>query len=350
MGAKRTAGVVAGVVVVGAVAAAITVFNLPEKEDNADPGSTAPAATADIAKTTLVDRESHDGTLGHGDTITISARGSGTVTGLPPQGSTVKRGAALYRIDNKPVILLYGTLPAYRTLSSGTTGSDVKLFEQNLWALGYRGFTVDRTYSASTASAVRKWQKAAGITRTGTVETNQIVYAAGEVRVDSWSTEVGALVGGGTELEKITGIVPLATVSLEMSSARLAKQNAGVKVTLPDGKIVDGKISKLETVLSKGEDGEADTTKISVVISFTKAVTSSGTAAVSVAFTAGQRPNVLAVPVAALVALAEGGYGVQVVDGTTTRIVAVQTGLFADGQVEIKGNGLQAGNKVVMPS
>jgi multidrug efflux pump subunit AcrA (membrane-fusion protein) len=87
-----------------------------------------------------------------------------------------------------------------------------------------------------------------------------------------------------------------------------------------------------------------------VTIRFTSAVKSMGAAAVTVAFTAGQRPNVLTVPVAALLALAEGGYGVQVVDGSTTRIVAVETGLFADGKVEITGTGLQAGLKVAMPS
>jgi multidrug efflux system membrane fusion protein len=69
-----------------------------------------------------------------------------------------------------------------------------------------------------------------------------------------------------------------------------------------------------------------------------------------VAFTAGERPDVLAVPVPALLALAEGGYGVQVVEGDTTRTVAVETGLFADGKVEITGNGLQAGLKVAVPS
>jgi multidrug efflux pump subunit AcrA (membrane-fusion protein) len=87
-----------------------------------------------------------------------------------------------------------------------------------------------------------------------------------------------------------------------------------------------------------------------VTIRPTSAVTSVGPAAVPVAFTAGRRPHVLAVPVAALLALAEGGYGVQVVDGTTTRTVAVKTGLFADGKVEITGDGLHAGMKVAMPS
>jgi peptidoglycan hydrolase-like protein with peptidoglycan-binding domain len=350
MGARRTAAVVAGMVAVGAVAAAITVFNLPQSEDNPDSGTTTPVSTADITKQTLIDREKHDGTLGHGDTITISARGNGTVTALPKAGATVGRGQELFRVDNKPVTLLYGSLPAWRTLSTGVEGVDVKQFEQNLWALGYRGFTFDSTYSSSTASAVKDWQKDLGLTRTGVVEPSQIVYAAGEVRVDSLSTEVGALVGPGTAVEKITGTVPLATVELDMSSARLAKQDAAVQVTLPDGKVVPGVIIEVATVLSKGENGESDTTEIQVTIRFTTLVNSTGTAAVTVAFTAGERPNVLTVPVVALLALAEGGYGVQVVDGGTTRIVAVETGLFADGQVEITGNGLQAGMKVAVPS
>jgi hypothetical protein len=59
---------------------------------------------------------------------------------------------------------------------------------------------------------------------------------------------------------------------------------------------------------------------------------------------------VLTVPVAALLALAEGGYGVQVVTGTATRIVAVRTGLFAAGRVEVSGDGLTEGMTVGMPS
>jgi peptidoglycan hydrolase-like protein with peptidoglycan-binding domain len=342
--------VVAGVLSVGAVAAAITVFNLPDAQESPNTASNTPASTADITELTLIDRENHDGTLGHGDTTTISSRGNGTVTRLPAEGTTVTRGKAIFHLDNKPVTLLYGSLPAYRTLSTGVKGTDVKQLEQNLWALGYRGFTVDETYSSSTASAVKEWQDDLDLTKTGRIDPSQIVYATGAVRVDSLSTQAGAVVGPGAAVEKVTGISPLATVVLDTSSERLAKQGAAVQVTLPDGKVVLGKIIKVATVVSQGDNGESDTTKIQVTIRFTSAVKSLGAAAVTVAFTAGERPNVLAVPVAALLALAEGGYGVQVVDASTTRIVAVETGLFADGKVEITGNGLQAGMKVAMPS
>jgi peptidoglycan hydrolase-like protein with peptidoglycan-binding domain len=350
MGARRTVSVVAGVVAVGAVAAAITVFNLPKAKDSPSSASTTPVSTADITKQTLIDRENHDGTLGHGASTTISSRGNGTVTWLPAEGMTVRRGEALFRLDNKAVTLLYGSLPAYRVLSTGVEGSDVKQFEQNLWALGYRGFTIDTTSSDSTASAVKKWQGALGLTKTGSVDPSQIVYADGEVRVDSVNLQVGALVGPGTAVEKITGTSPLTTVDLDMSSARLVKMGASVQIKLPDAKVVSGKIIKAVTVVTPGANGGSATTKIEVTIRFDSEVSSAGTAAVTVAFTAGERKDVLTVPVSALLALAEGGYGVQVVDGTTTKIVAVETGLFADGRVEIKGDGLQVGMKVGVPS
>ncbi|MFB4277394.1 peptidoglycan-binding protein [Nonomuraea sp. MTCD27] len=350
MGTRRTVGVVAGALAVGTVAAAVTAFNLPDPDDSPRSTGGTPAATAEITKQTLVDRESHDGVLAHGDSTTISSRGSGTITALPAEGTTISRGKAIFRLDDKPVTLLYGSLPPYRTLKTGVKGADVKQFEQNLWALGYRGFTPDSTYSWATASVVKDWQDDLGIRETGMVEPGQIVYADGRVRVDSLSLQRGAVVGPGTEIEQVTGTSPLATVVLDASSGRLAKQGAAVRIELSEGKVVPGKIEKVATIVTKADDGQSNTTKFQATIGFDDDVKSQGMAAVSVAFTAGRRPNVLAVPVAALVALAEGGYGVQLVEAGGTRFVAVETGLFADGKVEITGSGLEAGMKVAMPS
>jgi peptidoglycan hydrolase-like protein with peptidoglycan-binding domain len=342
MGNRRTAGVVAGVLSAGAVAAAITVVNLPE----ASSSPSTPPPTADITRQTLIDRENHDGTLGHGDTTTIAARAAGTVTALPVEGATVTRGRAIFRLDDRPVTLLYGALPAYRTLRTGVRGADVRQLERNLHALGYRGFTVDTRYSAATASAVRTWQEKLHLRETGTVGPSQIVYAAGAVRVDSLSTPVGTVVGPGATVEKVTGTAPLATVGLDMSAGRLAKQGATVRVTLPDGTVAPGRIITVMTVVRPGDNDDPATTAIQVTIRFTAAVVSMGAAAVTVAFTAGERRNVLTVPVAALLALADGGYGVQIAGAT----VPVETGLFADGRVQITGTGLRAGLKVAMPS
>jgi hypothetical protein len=53
------------------------------------------------------------------------------------------------------------------------------------------------------------------------------------------------------------------------------------------------------------------------------------------------------VPVTALLALAEGGYGLEVVaeDGTTST-VPVDTGLFAEGKVEVSSPEIEEGTVV----
>ncbi|MGA5304477.1 efflux RND transporter periplasmic adaptor subunit [Nucisporomicrobium flavum] len=339
--------------VAGAVAAvgaaAVVAAGLPSGGDDAAQAKTVPPGTARVTKQTLVDTQSVDGELGYGDTTKRKARLSGTVTALAASGSTVSRGRALYRIDNDPVVLLYGTLPAYRTLSPGDDGRDVKQFEANLWALGYRGFTVDKSYTSATADAVRDWQDDLGVPETGRVDPARIVYAAGKVRVDSRQAAPGDVVQPGAALLSTTGTGRVATVSLEASDARLARKGAAVTVTLPDGKQAKGKIVDVETTVTPGEGQQEDTTTFDVTVGGF----SSGAldhAAVTVDFTAAKRDNVLTVPVAALLALAEGGYGLEVVEGDTSRIVAVRTGMFADGRVEVSGAGITDGTTVGTPA
>jgi hypothetical protein len=59
------------------------------------------------------------------------------------------------------------------------------------------------------------------------------------------------------------------------------------------------------------------------------------------------RHGVLVVPATALLALREGGYGVQLPDGS---VVAVTTGMFAGGMVEISGDAVHEGTRVVVSS
>ncbi|MBG0567693.1 peptidoglycan-binding protein [Actinoplanes aureus] len=347
---RRTTVGLAAVLTAGAAAAAVIVAGLPEAESGTGSGSTLPTTTEQVKKETLVDTESHDGSLGYGDSTTLTTRLSGTVTGLPATGATIKRGKALYHLDNDPVVLLYGSLPAYRDLSPGVEGADVKQFEKNLWALGYRGFDVDDEYTSATADAVEDWQDDLGLTETGTVELGRVVYRSGPVRADAQTATVGEAAQPGAEMLEVTGTGRVATVELDMGDQRLAKKGAAVQVTLPDGKAVPGKISDVTTFVDTSDNpNEEDTTKLRLSITFGKAPGGLDEASVTVAFTSSQRENVLTVPVNALLALAEGGYGVQVVEAATTRTVAVVTGLFADGRVEVSGGGLTEGMTVGVP-
>jgi hypothetical protein len=73
-------------------------------------------------------------------------------------------------------------------------------------------------------------------------------------------------------------------------------------------------------------------------------------APVTVGIVSARARGVLAVPVSALVALAGGGYAVEVVHGPGGHLVAVRTGLFAQTLVQVSGPGLTAGQRVEVPA
>jgi hypothetical protein len=149
-----------------------------------------------------------------------------------------------------------------------------------------------------------------------------------------------------------TGGRRLVTIALAVSKQHLVKAGMNARITLPGGKTVTGTVSTVGTVATEDKSADSSTTTIEVTVTVADQSALGGfdKAPVKVAFVAVERPNVLAVPVAALLALAEGGYGVQVVEGSGTRIVPVTPGLFADGQVEVTGEGITAGTVVGVPA
>jgi multidrug efflux system membrane fusion protein len=317
------------------------------------PATGLPPATTPVTIETLTDYTEVDGTLGYGDRVELTARGAGTVTWLPAAGAVVERGAALYKLDELPITLLYGTLPAYRSLTVDTEGADVRQFEENLAALGYSGFTVDDTYTGRTAEAVRAWQQDLGRGQTGVVEPAEIVYTGGPVHVSELVARPGDQPGG--PLLRYTGTSRVVTVDLDVDDQRLAVLAALVTVTLPDGATVEGTIASVGTAVSapeSGQGGESQPSTIEVVVTVAEqaALGTLDQAPVDVRLVATKRDNVLTVPVAALLALREGGYGVEVVEGQSSRIVAVEVGMFADGRVEITGAGITDGTLVGVPS
>lgn len=99
----------------------------------ASPASTGPVATAVVERGTVSATESWDGTVDFGAPFTVVGSGQGTVTRLVGQGQAVERGSELYRVDERPVVLLYGAVPMYRDLGAGTSGADVAQLEATTW-------------------------------------------------------------------------------------------------------------------------------------------------------------------------------------------------------------------------
>ncbi|MFI0449290.1 peptidoglycan-binding protein [Actinomadura sp. 6N118] len=346
MNGKRTAFLSAACVIVIAGAGLATV-GLGGGGGTPVAHSGLPPATAEIERTTLTETESVGGTLSYGATSTASTAGGGTLTWLPSPGSLITRGRTVYRIDNKPVPLLYGKLPIYRTLGTGSEGPDVTQLERNLSALGYSGFTVDDEFSSATATAVKEWQEDLGLKETGKIAPGSAMVARNSIRVAERKANVGDRAGGPAFT--YTGTTRVVTVDLDLKYQRLVKKGAPVTIELTEEETTKGRVSKIGKVAKEGSGENPPTIEITIAVSKQKALGSYDKAPVDVAFTSAEHDDVLVVPVGALVAQPGGGYGVQVVQGSTVRTVKVETQAFAEGRVAITGPGLAEGMKVGIP-
>jgi hypothetical protein len=351
-------------------------------------------STATVERRTLVQRETVDGTLGYAGSRTLinrlgsgsasggdgdtpadqqgqpdgsdrdssnpdasdpSSSGSGTVTALPRAGSVIERGGALYRLDGDPIVLMYGSTPAYRALNSGVSDRrDVYELEQNLLALGFDPGTVDDSFTTTTAVAVSDWQESLGLERTGSVELGRTVFMPGARRIGEHKTSVGSVLNSGSEVLATTSTKRVVAVALDASLQDMARAGERVEVTLPDGATVRGRITVVGRVAREVESSSSDpNAEPQLVIDLTIELRSKrgigrlDEAPVGVGLAQESRRHVLAVPVNALVARRGGGYGVEL--ARSHRVVAVRAGLFADGYVEVSGGGVREGTRVVVP-
>jgi peptidoglycan hydrolase-like protein with peptidoglycan-binding domain len=324
--------------------------------------ATGPAtSTVAVSRQDLVARTDVDGTLGYAGDLRVAGQspsggnGQGTVTALPAPGTVVERGQSLYSVDNRPVSLLYGDVPAWRRLAAGMPdGPDVKQLESNLVALGHANeaeLGVDERFTASTTTTIKRWQKALGLEETGAVELGQAVFLPGAFRVAEVKAEKGSPAPPGQPV--LTGTSTRRVVEVDHDATKQALVKAGdkVDVKLSDGKVTPGTIASVGTVAqAKGQDPTKRVVEVVVTLDDPAASGSVDQAPVKVGITSASRKGVLAVPVNALLALAEGGYGVRVMDAAGVgRIVAVSTGLFARGMVEVGGD-LSEGDRVEVPT
>ena len=57
------------------------------------------------------------GTLGYAGNYAVRAQLPGTLTALPTPGTVIGQGQVLYRVDNSPVVLLFGSTRTLPTAS-----------------------------------------------------------------------------------------------------------------------------------------------------------------------------------------------------------------------------------------
>ena len=319
-----------------------------------------PTATATVERRDLVQYESVDGTLGYADSRTLYAQGGGTVTALRRPGAVVQRGEALYWRDGKPVTLLYGSVPMWRRLDArAPDGEDIRELERNLVALGYDPYgaiEIDDAWDSATTAAVKRWQDDLGLPKTGTVDPGDAVFLPGPRLVGQQKATVGALLQPGAEIMDTSSTTRIVTIDLDTDKQSLVKKGDKVRVELPDASTIKGTIASVGKVAEVATDpntGQAGNPTIAVQVALARgAKTGAFTQApVDVSLSKARAKNVLSVPVNALLALAEGGYAVEVVNADgSTRLVRVDPGMYADSFVEITGRGLEEGMRVVVPA
>jgi hypothetical protein len=322
-------------------------------------GQAAPApATALVVRQDLSAVMPVAATLGFAGSYTVTGQGGGTLTGLPSAGQVISQGQVLYTTNlTSPVVLLYGSLPDWRTLDEGVTGADVTQLNRDLVALGDASSAQVSAagwdyFSWQTAQAVQRLEEHLGASSPpGSLPPGSVVFEPQALRVIQVAASLGAPAAG--PLLQATSDQHVVTIALDVSDESLVTAGDAVTVTLPDGTTTPGVVSAVGTVATTSGPGSSGpgTTTIPVTVRLTdpEAAGTLDQAPVTVNITTASAHDVLAVPVDALVAR-PGGYVVEIVGpGNTRRYVAVTVGpVFDDGDglVQVRGR-LTAGQRVV---
>jgi hypothetical protein len=383
---KRKTRVLAGAAVLVAVGTTVTVIATSGAKQLAQAAQEPPSNTAKVYEGTLSATVSQNGTLTYqgqsdGSPYTVINQAQGTYTELPALGQVVSQGQAFYRVNDSPVVLLYGTVPAYRTLTAGTSGADVAELNSDLVALRYASAAAlsptSSSFSSATTTALEKLQAALGVAPSGTLTVGQAVFEPAALRVAAVSAQWGGSAESGQTAIEATSTARVIQVALDASQQSEVAVGNTVTITLPNNHTTPGVVSSVGAVATcpaiPGSSGSSSSSAVpgtdscssssagsttpTIAVNVTPTdPTATGTwdqAPVQVGITSASVHHALAVPVTALLAHSGGSYSVEVVGtGGSNHLIGVSLGLFDDAQglVQVTGSGLAAGQRVVVPS
>lgn len=352
------AGVVAVLAAAGGAAVSTGMFGTSGHPGAGVVDNSAPTGLATVTRGTLSAQVQVNATLGYAGSYSALNQASGEYTSLPSAGRVIRRGQVLYRVSNAPVVLLYGHVPSYRSLSEGMSGPDVRELNENLVALGYAKSSDIKAlgwgyYSWETECALELYQRHLGVDQTGTLALGQAVFLPAAVRVTSVNAQLGGAAAAGSPVLQGTSTARQVTVALDAAEQAYVKAGDRVTITLPDNQTTPGVVSSVGKVATTPSGSTTPVITVDITPADPAATGSLDQAPVEVSITTATVRNVLTVPVGALLATTSGGYAVEVAGrGGTRRLAPVSLGLFDDaaGTVQVSGPGLAAGQEVVVPA
>jgi hypothetical protein len=297
---------------------------------------------------------SQDGILTHraradGSPYAAVNRASGTWTMLPRPGDEVGCGQVLYRVDERPVLLLCGAVPTYRDLHEGIVGRDVRQLNHNLHLPG-------DVFTARTRTRLEALQRDRGLAVTGALGVDAAVFLPEPVRIAKVTALLGGVARPGAPVLLATSGRLEVEVDLDPSQQREVRKGDRALVTLPGHASLTGRVAGFGRVASApaGQGRSAATATVPAYVGLDHPSRARGLdeQPVQVDITTRGVDDALSVPVLAVVGRSGGRYGVEVVRGSGRReLVTVRLGLFdtTAGRVQVQGS-LRAGDDVVVPT
>ncbi len=249
--------VVAGV---GGFIAASFVLSPAESAARAAPPPAGPISVP-VTRSVLHSQVVTRGDVNYSDPIQVSIpAGSGTqvLTGrVPEAGVQVTEGMVLAEVSGRPVIVLGGGLPSYRTLVPGSSGPDVQQLQEALARLGYSPGEADGVYDGEVATAVAALYAAAGYPAPAaapeaiaTLDAAKQREAAAEKQVDDANAALDAAAKGPTRSAELA-----ADAAVNAAAAALTQAKA---VTPADPAAVQAAADQLE--IAKAQRAETNAT------------------------------------------------------------------------------------------
>jgi peptidoglycan hydrolase-like protein with peptidoglycan-binding domain len=315
----------------------------------------APTSLAQVTRRSLTARTQVSGTLRFAGGYSVVSGAAGVATALPHVGRVIRRGQVAYRLGSEPVVLLYGSTPAYRALKQGMSGPDVQQLNANLVALGYAaGWALEPSsdaFGAATKYALERLQAALGVKETGRLDLGRAAFLPGPARITKVLATLGGTIQPGAVIAEATTTRREVLVDLDASRQTSVKAGDRVTIALPNGRTTPGVVTSVGKVASSSGQSASATVPVHIAPRRPRATGSLDRATVQVAITTARARRALVVPVTALLALAGGGYAVETVDARGAHhLVRITLGLFseADGLVQVSG-ALSPGQRIVVP-
>ena len=289
------------------------------------------------------------------ETQSVLAGEDGRLTLLPSVGQTISSGDVLYELDTEPVAVIVGDEPLDRQLNQGVEdGEDVEQLESALLALGYDAdgeLEVDETFDEATFEAVQDWEDDLGIGADGVVQVGQYLVLEPGQTVLEVEVERGDDVTANSLLFVVGTSTREVATEIEVADQGLISEGDTVEIELPDGEAVSGVVTDVAaSSVTPAGDPDADPV-LPVTISLDEvpeSIADLNEVDVTVKIADEIAEGATVIPASAIVTTSDGQFAVEVVNGNTTTFVAVDPGLFVDGDVAVEG--IEPGTAVVVPS